>query len=98
MEKIGVGEYLHFNTLAQRDSVLVNKRQPCLQKLKQWKSMKPIPPLIFGSASFFQDIQCRVLLSRELPHQFLTMQDVRPLPTLLVTKTAHIIGWDSLDN
>lgn len=83
------GKYFPYNTLTQRNSGVVNKRQPCLlsiAKLKQWKSLNPIPPLIFGSTSFSHDIQCRDLLSTEFPQQYFSMHDVKPLDSFLVNK------------
>jgi hypothetical protein len=55
------GYYLALNTLAQRDSGSHNNLQTCFankDKLKHYKSLKPIPPLSFGIHSFHHAFQC----------------------------------------
>ena len=67
-----VGKYFPFRTRPHNDSGLVISRQPCLPRsarLKLSRSLKPIPPLIFGVASCSQLIQCMEQRSRELLHQ-----------------------------
>ena len=62
-----------------------------MARLKRCISLKPIPPFVLGVARFFQETQCRDRLSKELAHQYLAMQDVKPLHTFFVSKKQLIL-------
>lgn len=71
------GEYLPFKNLSQREPELVRRHQPCFPSIARFnclKSPKPMPPTCFGVANFFQEIQWRDLLSKELPRQYLVVK------------------------
>jgi hypothetical protein len=64
------GKYLAFKTLAQSEFGSAINLHTCfanIAKLKEWRSLNPIPPSIFGKQSFHQEYQCIFYLDHYQP-------------------------------